>query len=145
MQDTALEDILFYWIDRTNKRLRQYSQQAFKKHGFDITVDQWLVLKRVSDSDGAANQSELAELVAKDNASVTRILDHLVKKDLVVREPNPQDRRSFVITMTHKGKAYYERILPVVKDLRKQGIKDIDRAGIEQVKQVLDQIYQNMS
>ena len=144
MQDITLDEVLYFWIDKANKQVRQKSQQVFREKGIDITVDQWLVLKKVSDNAGNANQSELASLVAKDTASVTRILDHLVKKELVLREPSPTDRRSFVIRMTSQGHARYQEILPVVRDLRAKGLHGINEQQIEVTRQVLQKVIGNM-
>ena len=51
----------------------------FSANGIDLTVDQWLVLKKISDADGLT-QIELAEAVFKDRASIKRILDLLLAK-----------------------------------------------------------------
>lgn len=144
MQDITLDEVLYFWVDKANKQVRQKSQQVFRESGFDITVDQWLVLKKVYDNAGNANQSEIAGLVAKDNASVTRILDHLVSKGLVLREPSPTDRRSFVIRMTSRGHTYYQKILPIVTGFRAQGLQGISEAHIEITRQVLQQVIKNM-
>ena len=36
-----------FLLDRTARKVKQYAQQQFKQGGFDVTVDQWLVLKNL--------------------------------------------------------------------------------------------------
>jgi DNA-binding MarR family transcriptional regulator len=53
-------------LDRTARKVKQYAQQKFNELNFNITVDQWLVLKQVYEH-GKIKQNELAELLFKDN------------------------------------------------------------------------------
>ncbi len=55
-----------FLLDRTARRVKQYAQRKFKLGEFDVTVDQWLVLKNL-DENGLISQTELAVLVFKDH------------------------------------------------------------------------------
>src|SRR6476661_1241340 len=92
-----------YLLDRTNRRIKQFAQKRFKEENFDITVDQWLILKSLNTANDQ-NQSELAELTGKDHPTLTRIIDILCKKELVERKQLPTDRRCYIIHLTEKGK-----------------------------------------
>jgi DNA-binding MarR family transcriptional regulator len=61
-------------LERTSKRIKQYAQTQFKLQKFGITVDQWIVLKKLNEV-GGSSQSDLAELVNKDAPTLTRIID----------------------------------------------------------------------
>ncbi|HAS58545.1 MAG TPA: MarR family transcriptional regulator, partial [Algoriphagus sp.] len=71
-----------FLLDRTARKVKQYAQQQFKQGDFDVTVDQWLVLKNLSEH-GLLSQTELANLVFKDHPTLTRIIDLLCKKGYV--------------------------------------------------------------
>ena len=73
-----LDLIFFYHLDKAIKTYRQFAQEKLKENGFDITIDQWLVLKAVSENQDI-NHNDLADAVFKDKASVTRIIELLVK------------------------------------------------------------------
>src|ERR1700742_1409145 len=94
-----LDQIFFYSLEKTIKSYRQFAQRNMLKQGFDLTIDQWLVLKSIIDKPGAT-QNEIAEDVFKDFASVTRIIDLLVKKGYLSREMHPEDRRRFKLAPT---------------------------------------------
>jgi DNA-binding MarR family transcriptional regulator len=52
---------------------------------------------------GQSSSSELGELLSIDSAGMTRLLDRLVEKGLVAREPSETDRRVKTITLTARG------------------------------------------
>jgi DNA-binding MarR family transcriptional regulator len=63
--------------------------------------------------DGRLRLQELAEAVRHSQSGTTRLVDRLVKDDLVVRHSCESDRRVTWALMSDKGKATYERALPV--------------------------------
>ena len=48
-------------------------------------------------------QVEIAALMMRDKTTITRRIDGLVKKQLVERNPDPDDRRYFRIGLTVAG------------------------------------------
>src|SRR6188508_2250556 len=97
-----------FLLDRTSRRVKQYAQQRFKEMGFNVTVDQWLVMK----------QNELAALIFKDNPTLTRIIDLLCDKGLTQRTTHHSDRRSFIVSLTKEGVKKVEQLKPKIKDVR---------------------------
>jgi MarR family transcriptional regulator, transcriptional regulator for hemolysin len=142
-QDEKLEDVLYYLIDKTNKVARRYSQETFVKAGYDITVDQWLVLKKIWDSE-QINQAELAAALFKDTASITRILQILVRKKLVKKDFKAGDRRHFLLSLTAKGEQFYKQVLGLVKTMRMQGVSDFSDSEKEQIKKLLTKMIKNL-
>lgn len=136
MADEKLEDVLYYLVNKANKVARRYSQEAFTKAGFDITIDQWLVLKKISDAE-RINQAELAESVFKDTASITRILQLLVKKKLVKKDYKENDKRHFLLSLTPKGAQYFKQILTLVKTIRQQGTLNFSDSEKDSIKRLL--------
>ncbi|MFZ6008952.1 MAG: MarR family winged helix-turn-helix transcriptional regulator [Bacteroidota bacterium] len=143
MQDEAYNAYSFL-LDRTARRVKQYAQQRFKEMGFNITVDQWLVMKHLYEND-AMKQNELAELVFKDNPTLTRIIDLLCKKGLTERKIHPDDRRSFIVSLTKTGIKKVEQLKPKVKEVRFKAWEGLTERDFNQFKKVLDTIYQNLS
>ena len=140
--DQKLEDVLYYLIDKTNKVGRRYSQDAFIKAGYDITIDQWLVLKKIWDSE-QINQVELADSIFKDTASITRILQILVKKKLVKKDFKEGDKRHYMLSLTVKGEQYFKEILSLVKTIRQQGTANFSDSEKETLKKLLNRVIQN--
>lgn len=141
--DEKLEDVLYYLIDKTNKVARRYSQDSFASAGHNITVDQWLVLKKIWDNE-LINQVEIAASLFKDTASITRILQLLVKKKLVKKEFKENDRRHLLLSLTAKGDQLYKQLLPLVKAMRMQGVMDFTEGEREQIRKLLMKMIKNL-
>ena len=133
-----------FLLDRTSRRVKQYAQQRFKEMGFNITVDQWLVMKHLYEHE-EMKQNELAELIFKDNPTLTRIIDLLCKKGLTVRTLHPTDRRSFIVSLTKEGVKKVEQLKPKVKDVRFKAWEGLSERDFNQFKKILNTIYQNLS
>jgi DNA-binding MarR family transcriptional regulator len=133
-----------FLLDRTARRVKQYAQQQFNELGLNITVDQWLVLKHL-DAHHKLKQTELAELMFKDNPTLTRILDLLCEKKLVVRNVHPSDRRSFEVSLTAEGRNKVNQLKPRVKQVRLKAWEGLTEKDFNQFRKILNTIYQNLS
>ena len=134
----------FFKIDTTIKKIRNVLQKRFNDAGFDLTVDQWVLIDHVARNQGIS-QNTLAELTTKDAPTVTRILDLLVKKGLVERRMSEDDRRKFNIFLMPEGEKTFETVLPVVKEIRRQGWGELNEEDYEHFVRIMDSIYQNFS
>ncbi|WP_178022459.1 MarR family transcriptional regulator [uncultured Paenibacillus sp.] len=80
--------------------------------GYEITPEQWSVLNQIDQADGLI-QKEIADRVSKDKPTTTRIIDLLESKALVYKRPGRQDRRSFVVYSTERGKELIRETAPI--------------------------------
>ncbi len=133
-----------FLLDRTARKVKQYAQQQFKSGDFDVTVDQWLVLKNLSEND-LLSQTELANLVFKDHPTLTRIIDLLCKKGYVERVPHPQDRRSFQLHLTEAGVSKVVSLRPEIHQIREKAWENLSTHDFEEFKRILNTIYQNLN
>ena len=77
----------------------------------DITEQQWRVL-RVLQEQGAMEPTRIAEEACLLLPSLTRILQKLEEKQLIVRARDEKDRRKQVVEITGDGRALIEANLP---------------------------------
>lgn len=132
-----------FLLDRTARRVKQYAQRKFKLSDFDITVDQWLVMKNLSENE-LLSQSELATLVFKDQPTLTRIVDILTKKNYVERQPHPQDRRSFQLILTAAGEEKVKALKPKIASIREKAWENLNESDFQEFKRILNTIYANL-
>lgn len=132
-----------FLLDRTARRVKQYAQQKFKELELNVTVDQWLVLKHLYEND-SMKQNELAELLFKDNPTLTRIVDLLCEKELTIRKQHPTDRRSFCVTLTKEGRKKVEQMKPRIQRIRLKAWEGLSKKDFVQFQKVLDTIYKNL-
>ncbi|MFZ1807048.1 MAG: MarR family transcriptional regulator [Cyclobacteriaceae bacterium] len=143
MNDEKLEGILYYLIEKVNKVSRRYAQRIFDEQGWDITKDQWLVLKKIADNN-RISQVELARTLFKDTAAINRIINLMVDKKLVKRESRPDDKRQVELLLTSKGQKMFEAMLPTVVEIRKKGVEGLSTKEAEQLKASLNKMIQNL-
>lgn len=79
---------------------------------FGLTSGQWNALNQLEEN-GAMTQRELAELLKKEQATVARLIDRLVKRGFVKRTPHPSDRRANIVENTPEASALLVRVEPV--------------------------------
>lgn len=79
-----------------------YSKHLSKTTG--LTTPQLLILQNLS-AQGEATVSELAKAINLSQATVTTILDRLVKKEFILRERSTEDRRKVITRLTEQGQA----------------------------------------
>ena len=134
----------FFKIDTTIKKIRTALQRQFNDAGFDLTVDQWVVIDHLFRNPGIS-QNTLADMTTKDAPTVTRIIDLLAQKGLTERRLTDHDRRKFLVYLTEAGEAKYHEVLPIVSAMRRKGWGDLSEADYQHSVRIMDSIYQNVS
>jgi DNA-binding MarR family transcriptional regulator len=142
-KDEKLESVLYYLIEKANKVVRRYSQEDFNNAAIDLTIDQWLMVKKIGDNE-RISQVELAVALFKDTASITRTLDILLKKKLV-RKETADDRRAFELILTDAGTKLVNKALVRVRAIRKQGVNGMTEKEIDQFRTSLQKVITNLS
>lgn len=132
-----------FLLDRTARRVKQYAQKRFKELGFNITVDQWLVLRHLSENRDLT-QRKLAELIFKDTPTLTRIIDLLCAKGLTERKVHPGDRRCFNVFLTEEGTDKVNQLQPLVKEVRLKAWEGLREKDFDEFKRILNTIYLNL-
>jgi len=143
MPDTYVSNPSFFKLDATLKKIRNYWQKTFDAHGKDITVDQWLLLENLH-KHKKITHNELARLTSKDITTVSRIIELMVKKGLVLREAALNDRRKVFLQLTPLGNEKYKDVRPLVLEMRKTGWKDLTEKDYVELTRILDVIYHNI-
>lgn len=131
-------------LESTAKKIKLALQRKFNEHGMDITVDQWVVLLELH-KHGTQNQVTLCELCCKDAPTITRIIELLVKKELVARESCKEDRRKFNISLSKKGKAMVQKILPIIIEFRKKGWGSLTEKDVQHLERITKKIQDNLN
>lgn len=118
--------------------------EHFKAEGFDMTIEQFVLLKMLHEEDGQ-KQNNLAIITDRDKTSLTRLISTLEKKNLVKRIPSTEDRRVNKIFLTANGRTTFENATSILtKNMKKihRGISKKDQATVIAV---LQKIQQNIS
>lgn len=100
-------------------RIRQDLRQRVQKHliemGYaDITLEMSQVLYSLKSMGGTANQQLIADTLSKNKSSITSLVDNLIKREMVEKCMNPDDRRNNIITLSAKGEQFMKVFYPAV-------------------------------
>ena len=141
--EQRLDRLPVFLMEQIVKRYRVIAQQALREARAGITVDQWVVLKQISENNGCS-KVEIGQSTVKDAPTTTRIIDQLVSKNLVSKQLDPEDRRRYMVFTTEKGGQLIERLLPVVQRYREIPLRGFYPAQKEQLQISLQRMLRNL-
>lgn len=75
--------------------------------------------------------ANIAETMERDKAQVTRLINDLIKQDLITKTPNPEDKRSQYLSLTDHGKEVLGEMKKVAEKVHKEMHQGIDSKDIE--------------
>ena len=81
-----------------------------ERYGLDIP--EWRVLATLGFRNEACSAQYVAHCTRTHKSTISRAVTALMKRQLVERVENADDRREFALRMTPKGKALYEELIP---------------------------------
>lgn len=110
--------------------LRQQIQLKIKEQDLNITFELLEVIFYLARNDGA-NQQEIADVLIKDKSSMTYLVDNLVKRGMVMRQEDEQDRRNKRIFLTVAGKSLIDNLNPWLIERYEKATEGIRAADIE--------------
>ena len=109
-----------------------------------LTIAQWTLLATLWNRDNQS-QKEIQEELLKDKASVTSLVSHLIKNGFISKVQNANDKRSFIVSLTPKGKAIQMTTIPIAIQNILLATEGIDQSELETTTKVLTQIITNLT
>jgi DNA-binding MarR family transcriptional regulator len=89
------------------------SSEYQQRYGLDIP--EWRVLATLGFRNQACSAQYIAHCTRTHKSTISRAVTALMKRQLVERVENKDDRREFALRMTRKGKALYQELIPRLK------------------------------
>jgi MarR family transcriptional regulator for hemolysin len=121
---TELEERFSGALHNTSRAWRQALDRRLKYLG--VSQASWMTIAVAAKARGPLSQSELADRLAVEGATMVAMVDRLVKAGLVNREPSTTDRRVKRIVLTEAGNLLYGRVLTEAAAFRKELLADLD-------------------
>lgn len=131
-----------FLLDRTLRQLRFFLQLHFNENKVKLSVDQWIILNEAQNS-STVSHKQLADRVAKDPASVTRIVTDLEKLKFITRTQSENDQRISLLKVTAAGVKELRKSETAVQTYRKAALKGITKEELAPVKVLLDKLFEN--
>lgn len=116
-------------MSEMKSRLRQKIQTIVNEYDPDLSFELIEILGLLSHNNGI-NQQEIGNKVSKDKSSITYLINSLVKRDLVERIADKNDRRNKQIFLTPKGREIVQTVYPWALDLYEKAVDNIEEKEI---------------
>ena len=124
IKDFQLEQAIGLNVNRTAFLMSEEIARRFSSHGQPLFAQDFGILFRLL-KQGPMTQVEIGVLMMRDKTTITRRIDGLVKKQLVERNSDPDDRRCLRIALTATGDRALEIMIPLVRDFQQEVLSDI--------------------
>jgi DNA-binding MarR family transcriptional regulator len=139
---SPLEAHLGYWLRFVSNRVSQ--SFGCKLAAIDVSVAEWVVLREMFDSDPLV-PSELAARIGMTRGAVSKIMDRLEVKSLLIRTTNEQDRRFQTVTLSTKGRALVPRLAALADQNDKEFFAHLKPAERQQIERAMREIVRRHS
>jgi len=143
MTKFVLQHSVGFLVNRTALNLRRALQQAFRRAGYRVTVEQWALLNQLWQQEGQT-QVQLADQILKDKPNVSRMLEVLEKDGLVYRRQDGHDRRVYRAFLTDEGRSLEDKLVPIAAGVLDRALRGIDPAEGQHLVRILNLIDQNL-
>ncbi|MDE2304088.1 MAG: MarR family transcriptional regulator [Gammaproteobacteria bacterium] len=127
---TALHSTARAWRQALNRRLKHLG----------ISQAGWLTIAAIAKDKVAPSQSELADRLGVEGATMVAMIDRLVKSQLLVREPSPTDRRIKRVSLTEAGERLYAQLRAEAEAFRRQILAEIDPETLRSATELLERL-----
>ncbi|WP_431125790.1 MarR family winged helix-turn-helix transcriptional regulator [Flagellimonas flava] len=130
-------------LDLVLRRIQEAYLKKFEELGVDLTIEQWVILHRISELGKTASQRDIVRSNFRNRATTSRVIGKLEQKGWISKARFDGDQKRFKLELTRKGKKIIKLVLPHAVNLRKLAIKDLDNEDFEIFLKVLVQIGYN--
>lgn len=135
MPDHSPLESLFHLVHTVKRRLHQQAGQL----DLDITPMHIRVIKIIHRKT-PCTAIDIASFLGRDKAQVTRLLNTLIEKGLISREPNPGDKRSHYLRTTEAGDTIADAIRKIDEEtlqLMTQNLKPEELAEFRRITRLM--------
>jgi DNA-binding MarR family transcriptional regulator len=137
----TLDRFLPYRVATLSNRISGIIAQTYKDK-FALSVTEWRIMAVLGERPGAS-ADEVSAKIQIEKSIVSRSLQKLLKRHLVVREVDESDRRRHNLTLTKTGKDVYRQIVPVSYDYEDQLLTCFNQHEREQFDKLVDRLYEH--
>ncbi len=123
-------------LHSTARSWRQAIDRRLKYLG--MSQASWMTIAVAAKAGTPLSQSEIADRLAVEGATMVAMIDRLVKAGLVRREPSTVDRRIKRVVMTADGQRLYDTVKAEAAAVRKELLAKIDPQKLKAATEVLE-------
>jgi DNA-binding MarR family transcriptional regulator len=138
--DFVIDESIGYLVKRVRSMLSAAVEREIADH--DVTYEQWGVLLAIVKGHGDT-AATLARVLDCDTGSMTRMLDRLEAKELIIRTRSTDDRRRVQIELTAGGRRLAERLVAAIVEVLNRHLDGFSVDELEVFKNFLRRMLAN--
>lgn len=104
-----------------------------------LTVQEWKVMAIIADH-GPLIPAEIRRHGTQDKSTISWAIKRLQQRGFLIRQPRDGDGRTFEVSLSEAGWAYYGAIAPKARRLFRGAAKRLSRAEIATLRRLLDKL-----
>jgi DNA-binding MarR family transcriptional regulator len=118
------EKYIGYWINKLERTMKNIHDKRFQEYG--ITVSQASLLHQLWHEDGLT-QTQIQEKLSMRGASVSGLVDALLKKGFIIRKHDEDDARYKRLYLTEKGREIEDKTIGLMIELDEEITEGFDQ------------------
>ena len=138
--DPREEEAISSMVFHLGRELRTALDRRLTEQGITSQQAALLLLSRLLKK---PSPMKMADRLGTDTAGMTRLLDRLETKGLVIRRMNAGDRRSVVVELGPKSKDLLPRLFPAFRQVNKGLLDGFDESELRQLHLMLRRLLKN--
>jgi DNA-binding MarR family transcriptional regulator len=137
----ALANFVPYLLNRAGVKIGLAFTRDIEPSG--VTLPMWRVMIALW-KNGDQRLGDIAERTSIDISTLSRLLGTLHRKRFIVRRRSGTDGRALSVSLTEKGRAMTERILPIASHYEDVAIQGINQSDVQRLKKILIKVFSNI-
>ena len=138
--DYSIKESTGYWLRETYNTVSENLQKKFDQ--YDVSVAQWPILYSIYD-ESCNTPAELAEHLNLNRSAITRLLDRLEKKGLVIRVSSTEDKRSVFVELSQSGLSIVQKLAEIARETNNRILSGLSAQEIKTFDGILKKITSN--
>ncbi|WP_431769298.1 MarR family winged helix-turn-helix transcriptional regulator [Variovorax paradoxus] len=140
--DHDLERAIPYLLARAGMRMGQSFSKELKQ--FKLSLTEWRVCVALHHK---AHQrlSDLALHTSTDPSTLSRVVDGLLQRGVLVRDRSDEDARALALSLTDAGRDLTLRIIPLAQVYERISLSGLTAAQAESLRDMLRMVYDNLA
>ncbi len=136
-----LQRSLPYLLARAGIRTGQAFSLEIKQFG--LTLNEWRVGATLRQQPHQ-RLSEVAEHTSIDASTLSRLIDSMVQRKLVLRERSADDARAVALSLTPEGEGVIDKVVPLAQLYERVTMAGISPEHVQLLRDMLTQIFNNL-
>ena len=130
-----------FWVNRASRTLLRRFDERLQPLGFSMS--HLPVLRALAES-RSLSQKELAQIACIGQPAMTEMLSRLERDGVIVREPNPDDRRGSLVSLTPKARGRLSKATAALVEAEREAMAGLSEAERGSLRELLRRVVSSV-